>query len=115
MEVTAEAFVEGSEDIVEGDLMTIKVTINRLHLEEDEEQGYVHAPYFPFNKYENVWIIIGNIQLNQVYHIKKLTDQGKVIVDDSFKIPIGGYPILIRPGNYTWDVTVKSDSYYDID
>ena len=96
-------------------MLNIKVTINRKHLQDGEEQGAVHSPRFPFNKYEKLWILISDPAKNFVYYIKKVTQQSKVVIDDNFKIYLGGPPFMLRAGNYQWQVAVKSDSYWNVD
>jgi hypothetical protein len=60
MKVTAIAKVDSEENddiITEGDVVTVVVTIERLHLMEGEEVGLVYAPLLPQCKYEKLWLL----------------------------------------------------------
>lgn len=115
LEVTATAFVEGENEIMEGDVLTVKITITRNHLSENEEAGFVHSNTFPFLKYEKLWVFIGDVNRNIVFYVTKLQEPYRVLEDSSFKYPLGLPPFGIKAGTHNWDIIIKSDSYYDED
>lgn len=57
-QVTNEVLVEDEEEIAEGDLITVRVSVTRGNLDEGEKAPDVHAPYFPTVKQEGWWFIL---------------------------------------------------------
>jgi translocation protein SEC63 len=115
IKVTAEAFVDGEDGISEGDLVSIKITIERLNLKENEKAGVVHSNSFPMLKLEKLWIIVADPVENKVYYLKGVLSQDRVIEDKEFKFPIGPGGVNLPIGKNRWEVHVKSDSYYGLD
>ena len=115
LKVTAEAFVDGEEGITEGDLVTIKIKIERLHLKDDQKAGVIHSSFFPMLKLEKLWIIIADPTASKVYYLKSFLSQDKFIEDSDFKFPIMQNGIDLKVGKHRWEVYVKSDSYYGLD
>ena len=62
LDVSTEVLVEDETEIAEGDLITVKVSVTRTNLDEDEKAGPVHAPYFPATRKEGWWIILAHAQ-----------------------------------------------------
>mmetsp|Transcript_17161 Transcript_17161/g.36874 ORF Transcript_17161/g.36874 Transcript_17161/m.36874 type:complete len:665 (+) Transcript_17161:255-2249(+) len=58
VELEAEVVVEDENEIVVGDIATIKVKMIRTNLKEGEAAGRVHAPFFPEAKFEEWWIVL---------------------------------------------------------
>lgn len=56
--MTNEVLVEDEEEIAEGDLITVRVSVTRGNLDEGEKAPDVHAPYFPTVKQEGWWFIL---------------------------------------------------------
>jgi len=54
LKVTANVFVDGENEIVDGDINTVKVTIDRANLKDDQYCGPIHSPNFPMSKYEKL-------------------------------------------------------------
>ena len=109
---------DGPRDIAEGDLITIKVAISRLGQEgEPLEAGMVHSHRFPWRKTEKLWLIIGDIVTNRVFYVKKINSVEAVIEDVDFKFLAGSKvpPFGIGAGEHSFDIIVKSDSYYGLD
>lgn len=113
--VTAEAFVDGEEGITDGDLVTVKVTIDRVSLKEDQKIGLVHSNFFPMLRLEKIWIIIADPIANRAYYVKPVVSQDKIIVDQDFKFPVGSNAVNLGVGKHRWEVHVKSDCYYALD
>ncbi|OMJ75417.1 hypothetical protein SteCoe_25459 [Stentor coeruleus] len=115
LKVTAEAYVDGEEGISEGDLVSVKFTIERLTLKEGQKQGIAHSSFFPLLRLEKLWIILADPIANKVYYLKSIQSCDKIIEDKDFKFPIGPNAINIGVGKHKWEVHVKSDCYYGLD
>ena len=123
--VTPEVYVpdvtdnsEGSKDIAEGDLITVKVKIERFGGDgQSAPGGLVHSQRFPWGKTEKLWLLIGDTNLNRVYYIKKINTVEALVEDNDFKFVAGSRipPFGIGAGEHTFDIIVKSDSYYGLD
>eukprot|EP00744_Colponema_vietnamica_P008698 GILI01012399.1.p1 GENE.GILI01012399.1~~GILI01012399.1.p1 ORF type:complete len:646 (-),score=242.57 GILI01012399.1:204-2141(-) len=108
MAVSASFFVEDEEEIAEGDIITLSLKFNRQNLQEGEEAGPVHAPRFPYTKYEEWWIFIADEQRDAIISITRTKNQAKNF-EESVKFPPLG------AGRYTFDVIIKCDSYIGLD
>lgn len=62
--------VPEEKEIIQGDLISIKVRIERQHLEEKGKAKLVHAPKWPMPKEENWIIILCNVERNLVIELK---------------------------------------------
>lgn len=78
MEITSET--EGEEGIQEGDIVTMQawVTLNRGN---SLTVALPHAPYFPFQKEENYWLLLADPVSNEVWVSQKInfTDEATAI------------------------------------
>ncbi|GMI29830.1 hypothetical protein TeGR_g14736, partial [Tetraparma gracilis] len=109
VEVTVETFVEDDEDakIYQNDLITVRVNVDRLNLEQGEEAGLVHAPFFPIAKQESWWVILATKD-SKIVNIQKVTKKEKKFSHDiKFMAP--------PKGEYDMDVYVMSNAYVGID
>ena len=107
--VESKVFVDDDEDdnVYEGDLCTVRVTITRNNLKEGEKAGLVHAPFFPFPKQEAWWIILGTKE-GKIIHIEKVANPDRVFSHNiKFLAP--------RQGEYNFDLLVKSNAYVGLD
>ena len=108
--VETKVFVDDDEDdnVYEGDLCTIQVTITRNQLADGEKAGLVHAPFFPFPKQEAFWIILGQMKEGKIISIDKVGKPGKRVVHNiKFLAP--------HVGHYEFDLLVKSNAYVGAD
>lgn len=76
-------------------------------IEEDEELGPVHAPFFPKEKAENWWLVIGERKSNQLVSIKRLVLQRQARVKLDFVAP--------APGDHKYMLYFMCDSYTGCD
>jgi len=109
--VTLKATVADEEEIATNDLVTLTVEITRLNVSEGELAKPVYAPRYPETKYEQVWILIAQPGKNRrlASAPKRLTAQTRTLTADlQFRAPP-------KPGSYTYDVYVMSDSYVGVD
>uniref|UniRef100_A0A7S1G1I9 J domain-containing protein n=1 Tax=Corethron hystrix TaxID=216773 RepID=A0A7S1G1I9_9STRA len=109
IEVDYSVYVDDDEDdkIYEGDLVTLQVNITRHNLEEHQKAGLVHAPHFPFPKMEAWWVGLGTRE-GKIVSLNKVTDLSRVV---QHKIKFVAPP----PGEYEFDVYVKSNAYIGLD
>jgi len=107
--VDTKVFVDDDEDdnVYEGDLCTIRVTLTRNNLDKGEKAGLIHAPYFPFPKQEAWWILLGTKE-GKIIHIEKVGDPSRVVQHNiKFLAP--------RVGGYQFDLFVMSNAYVGLD
>lgn len=109
VDLKVEVGVDDEENIAEGDVMTIKITLTRNNVPEGETCDLVYAPEFPYPKAER-WIgILGDARSNRLHSMAKITSQEKVSVE---KMMIQAPS---RAGTYVLDFFLKSDSYVGLD
>ncbi|EKX73191.1 U5 small ribonucleoprotein-specific helicase, putative [Theileria equi strain WA] len=87
-----------------GELLSLHVDIDR-----EGEDVPVHAPYFPLDRQEQWWVLIGESETNKLYGIKRvsLSQQGNKVKLD-FEAPS-------QPGKHTLILYIVSDSYVATD
>jgi translocation protein SEC63 len=102
-------FVEDEEEIAEGDLVTIKVTITHKNLEEGEKIPPVYAPNFPGTREEGWWVLLASTRNKQVLSYGHEVAKGRVLVKE-LKLMAPNKPSTVQLELY-----VKSDSYIGLD
>ncbi|CCH43112.1 pre-mRNA-splicing helicase BRR2 [Wickerhamomyces ciferrii] len=83
----------------------IQVNVTR---DEEPEDLTVSAPFYPFEKSESWWVVLGDSQTRQLYAIKKLSiskEEQQVNLD--FTIP--------KAGHHNLSIWCMCDSYVDAD
>lgn len=108
VKLTMTAFVEGEEEIVVGDIMTCKLTVEYLKLKEGERSGYVHSKNYPFLKKDNWFLIITDENFMGLAAVEKLQVTGNTYVKE-FKERIQ------RPGKISFTAILTNDSYKGLD
>jgi len=83
------------------------VVVNIQFDVEETENKPVHAPFFPGNKQEAWWIVIGDPKTNQLVSIKRVIVKKKSKTKVEFIAP--------EPGEYTYKLYFMSDSYLGVD
>ncbi|KAJ1886808.1 Pre-mRNA splicing, partial [Kickxella alabastrina] len=63
--------VDAPEDICEGGLVSVRLSLDR-EWDDDEEVGPVVAPFFPSVRMENWWVVIGDPQNQALVAVKRL-------------------------------------------
>jgi pre-mRNA-splicing helicase BRR2 len=102
--------VEDPDNIVTGSASYLNVTVTRPTDEEDEDaqpNPYVHAPFFPAEKTENWWLVIGETSTRTLLAIKKFTVARVQKVKLEF--------VLEKPGKHELTLFLMSDSYIGVD
>jgi len=107
--VQTKVYVDDDEDdnVYEGDLCTVGVTITRNNLEKGEKVGLVHAPMFPYPKLQAWWIIMGTKE-GKIISMEKVTSPERVV---EHKIKF----LAPRKGEYEFQLFVKSNAYVGAD
>jgi len=70
------------EDVFEGDLVRLRVTLTRENVPEGERAGAVYAPFYPSVLEEAWWLLLLHPRTGQVLAADRLTDQDRVIKSD---------------------------------
>ena len=95
------------DDIAANAPSYIKVTVTR-ELEEDEQpKTEVHAPFYPADKTESFWLVVGDQRAHSLLAIKKVTLGRKVETQLEFTVS--------EPGEHELTLYLISDSYIGID
>ena len=100
--------VEDEENITAGAPAYLKIKIERE--EEEEVEGEVdisvHAPFYPGQKMENYWLVVGGLE-NSLLAIKRITVGRKLELKLEFVLPSAGKQDLT--------LYLMSDSYVGVD
>ncbi|GBE60644.1 domain containing protein [Babesia ovata] len=110
VELTVEVYVNDANDICVGDIITFEITITRTNVpEECQLVGPVHAPLFPWVKYEE-WVILLSFgeQDDKLLGFTVSSSRERVITE---KISV----LADRTGGHSVLVTAMSDSYFGCD
>ena len=99
--------VEDPESVTSGEPAYLKIKIER-ELEEDEEPDtVVHAPFYPSQKMENWWLVVGEEQTKSLLAIKRVTIGRKLELRLEYVVP--------SPGEHELTLYLMSDSYVGVD
>ena len=99
--------VEDPDNIASGTPSYVSVSIER-EVEEDEEPNLVvHAPFYPIEKTENWWLVIGEESTKNLLAIKRVT------ISKSLKTRLE--IVLPTPGKHELTLFLISDSYMGVD
>jgi len=99
--------VEDPENVTSGEPAYLKIKIER-ELEEDEEPDtIVHAPFYPNQKMENWWLVVGEEQTKSLLAIKRVTIGRKLELRLEYVVP--------SPGEHELTLYLMSDSYVGVD
>lgn len=107
------------DSIYEGDLITLRINIDRENVEEGEEAPFVHAPNFPRPVKEFWWALLTDKPKPAakgapeapvtIYSIEKITNQSKNVVHE---LRFGAPP---KAGTYAVEVHLISNCYMGLD
>lgn len=108
LNVEAKLFVQGEEELVEGDLVTLRATITRLNLPALATAGPVHAPYFKDLKFEEWWLFVLDQRTGGLVMYKRsLCPDAHFVEDLQF--------VLSSKGQCHYQLIVMCDSYAGLD
>jgi pre-mRNA-splicing helicase BRR2 len=83
--------VADDDAIASGNVVNVKVQLEREGDDDDEDLGPVLAPYFPGTKDEGWWIVIGDSTSKTLLAIKRITLQKRLTVKLDFVAPAAGH------------------------
>jgi hypothetical protein len=104
--MTAE--VEDEDEIVVGDVLTCKLTVQFQKLESGQKTGFVHSKHYPYLKRENWFLIITDENMQNLAAVEKLYLSDHKYVKE-FKERIH------RPGRISFSAILTNDSYRGLD
>lgn len=107
LEVRAQVAVDGENDIVVGDVATVTVELKRTTLGDNETLGPVHAPFFPEEKYEELWVFLVE-GTNRILAYERIRSTGR-FMQEQLRLQ------LSRPGKHKFDLHILCDSYAGLD
>lgn len=99
--------VEDAEGITSGEPAYLKVKIERDIEEDEEPDATVHAPFYPSQKMENWWLVVGDEKTKSLLAIKRVTIGRKLELRLEYVVP--------TPGDHELTLYLMSDSYVGVD
>lgn len=99
--------VEDPESVTSGEPAYLKVKIEREVEEDEEPDTVVHAPFYPNQKMENWWLVVGEEKTKSLLAIKRVTIGRKLELRLEYVIP--------SPGEHELTLYLMSDSYVGVD
>jgi pre-mRNA-splicing helicase BRR2 len=99
--------VEDPESITSGEPAYLKVKIEREVEEDGEPDTLVHAPFYPSQKMENWWLVVGDEKTKNLLAIKRVTIGRKLELRLEYVVP--------TPGEHDLTLYLMSDSYVGVD
>lgn len=101
-----------STKLVAEEQTVITIKVEREVEEDEEEEGEVYdkveSHFYPFTKMENWWLVVGQVESNQIFGIKRVSLSKAY---QEFKLPFS-VPVA---GNHKLSVLCMCDSYFDVD
>lgn len=93
-------------DYTAGSPIILQVSLSRDADEEDEDDQRVVAPFYPFPKMANWWLVVGEPSTRQLVSIKKVTVKKSLSQKLEFSLPKGQHHLKL---------SVICDSYMGAD
>lgn len=108
VKLSMDAFVEGEDEIVVGDILTCKMRVDYYNIEKGQKSGYVHSKKYPFLKRDNWFLIITDETFTNLAACEKLEIRDNFF-EKEFKERIS------RPGKISFTAILTNDSYKGLD
>jgi pre-mRNA-splicing helicase BRR2 len=99
--------VEDPENITAGEPSYLKIKVEREVEEDEEVDTTVHAPFYPTQKMENWWLVVGDEKTKSLLAIKRVTIGRKLELRLDYTVP--------TPGEHELTLYLMSDSYVGVD
>ncbi|KAJ9194493.1 hypothetical protein DTO164E3_4179 [Paecilomyces variotii] len=99
--------VEDPENVTAGEPAYLKIKIERDVEEDQEPDTTVHAPFYPNEKMENWWLVVGEEKTRNLLAIKRVTIGRKLEMRLEYVVP--------TPGEHELTLYLMSDSYVGVD
>jgi len=106
--VEAKFFVDGETDVAVGDILTIKLEITHVNLNDKQSLGFVHSNKFPYLKQSSWYLVFTDSEENELFALDKLIINEKVHVKEMKER-------MTRPGTIELTLLLKNDSYRGFD
>lgn len=109
LRLSATASVADEETIVEGDVVSVTVSLTRENLRDDRETvGFVHAPRFPVLRQEAWWLLVYEKLSGALVAFTRSKNPGRSWVERlQFEAP--------KKGKWTYHCLAMSDDYVGLD
>lgn len=108
IDVKHEYSVDGEPEVAVGDIMTIKITITHVNLEEKQSLGFVHSNKFPYLKQSSWYLVFTDPEENELMAMDKLVIKEKVHVKEIKER-------MTKEGTISLTILLKNDSYRGFD
>ena len=99
--------LEDAENVTAGEPAYIKIKIERDVEDDKEPDATVSAPFYPAEKMENWWLVVGEEKTNSLLAIKRVTIGKKLEMRLEYVVP--------TPGEHELTLYLMSDSYVGVD
>ncbi|KAF2155922.1 Sec63-domain-containing protein [Myriangium duriaei CBS 260.36] len=99
--------LEDPEGVTAGEPSFIKVSVERDVDEDDQVDTSVHAPFYPADKSESWWLVVGDEKTKALMGIKRVTIGKKLETRMDFTVP--------EAGEHNLTLYLMSDSYVGVD
>jgi pre-mRNA-splicing helicase BRR2 len=99
--------VEDPENITAGEPSYLKIKVEREVEEDEEVDATVHAPFYPNQKMENWWLVVGDEKTKSLLAIKRVTIGRKLELRLDYTVP--------TPGEHELTLYLMCDSYVGVD
>lgn len=74
--------VAGEQEVAVGDILTIRIEITQVNLEEGQQAGFSHSNTFPFLKKNHWYLIMMDKDENEFFHLERITLHERVYVKE---------------------------------
>ncbi|GMM38534.1 ATP-dependent RNA helicase [Saccharomycopsis crataegensis] len=98
--------INDEENLNTSDDIAISVTIQKDEGVEDDEELIINSEFYPFEKFENWWIVIGDINTRTLYAIRKVVLKKE---EQTFKLSFN----VNEAGKHDLNIWLVCDSYYE--
>lgn len=108
VKLTMDAFVEGEDEIVVGDILTCKLRVEYVKLNKGQRSGYVHSKHYPYLKKDSWFLIITDDKFENLAAVEKLS-----ITDNCFEKEFKER--IQRAGPISFTAILTNDSFKGLD
>jgi len=98
--------VQDEDGLHAGSQIVVDIQLER-QIDEDQELNPVHAPFYPKEKYDSWWVVLGDTKTNHLLALKRVNLGRKAKARLDFNAP--------PPGKHTYTLSFMSDSYTGCD
>lgn len=103
-------YVFDEKDFFYGDIVTVKIVINRLNLQENHRVGPIHSA-LQFQKVEKYYVIISNSKTDEVHYVRSLSSSDKLVIHEGFRFKAESNFSSFENSEVYLEIRIISDSY----